>query len=146
MREAIAAALEGRDTLVVTSAGSGKSAVHEIAGLVKPGVTIVINPHVAEQLANAEVLDSVRAAGPSLIVVEDAHCMCASGPDFRPEYLRLGSFIAEMGHPTTLALTASASPAVRDEIVEKLHLHDPCVIVQEESAERLDMSAGSGSR
>jgi ATP-dependent DNA helicase RecQ len=52
------------------------------------------------------------------------------GHDFRPDYLRLGAFIADMGHPTVLALTATASPPVRKEIVEKLHMHDPLVVVR----------------
>jgi ATP-dependent DNA helicase RecQ len=177
-RESIESVLAERDTLVVMATGSGKSAIYEIAGLMKPGVTVVISPLIAlqrdrieaiekrvpgeaagvnsnvgqgerreameefeegeleylflapEQLANAEVLEQVRAAAPTLIVIDEAHCISEWGHDFRPDYLRLGAFIAEMGHPTVLALTATASPPVRAEIVERLHMHDPFVVVR----------------
>src|SRR3954453_9473831 len=177
-REAIESVLEGRDTLAVMATGSGKSAIYEISGLLKPGVTVVISPLIAlqrdrveaieertpgeaagvnsnvaqsdrreameeftegeleylflapEQLANEEVLDEIRAAGPSLIVVDEAHCISEWGHDFRPDYLRLGAFVEAMGHPTVLALTATASPPVRDEICERLQMNDPAVIVR----------------
>jgi ATP-dependent DNA helicase RecQ len=62
--------------------------------------------------------------------VDEAHCISEWGHDFRPEYLRLGAFAAELGHPTLLALTATASPPVRREIVERLGMEDPAVIVR----------------
>jgi ATP-dependent DNA helicase RecQ len=83
-----------------------------------------------EQLAKEEVLKELRAAKPSLLVVDEAHCISEWGHDFRPDYLRLGSFAAELGHPTLLALTATASPPVRREIVERLGMKDPAVIVR----------------
>jgi ATP-dependent DNA helicase RecQ len=82
-----------------------------------------------EQLANDEVLERVRAAGPSLMVIDEAHCISEWGHDFRPEYLRLGAIAETLGRPTVLALTATASPPVRAEIVERLGLRDPCVVV-----------------
>ncbi|MGN6258233.1 MAG: RecQ family ATP-dependent DNA helicase [Solirubrobacterales bacterium] len=83
-----------------------------------------------EQLAKEEVLEELREARPSLLVVDEAHCISEWGHDFRPDYLRLGSFAAELGHPTLLALTATASPPVRREIVERLGMEDPAVIVR----------------
>src|SRR5204863_3762609 len=83
-----------------------------------------------EQLANAEVLDELATAKPSLVVVDEAHAISEWGHDFRPDYLRLGAAIEALGHPPVLALTATAAPPVRAEIVERLGLRDPDIIVK----------------
>jgi ATP-dependent DNA helicase RecQ len=83
-----------------------------------------------EQLAKQEVLEELREAKPSLLVVDEAHCISEWGHDFRPDYLRLGAFAEQLGHPTLLALTATASPPVRREIVERLGMEDPAVFVR----------------
>jgi ATP-dependent DNA helicase RecQ len=177
-REAIEAVLAGRDTLVVMSTGSGKSAIYQIAGLLIEGATVVVSPLIAlqrdqvevlaeraaggaaqlnsslpaaereralaelaedaleflflapEQLANEEVLAELAVAKPSLLVVDEAHCVSEWGHDFRPEYLRLGAAAEALGRPAILALTATAAPPVRDEIVERLGLRDPAVLVR----------------
>ncbi len=67
---------------------------------------------------------------PSLVVVDEAHCISEWGHDFRPDYLRIGPLIEQLGHPTTLALTATAAPPVRREIAERLRLRDPVEIVR----------------
>ena len=82
-----------------------------------------------EQLTKPEVVDAVREAGPALFVVDEAHCVSAWGHDFRPDYLRLGGVIEQLGHPTVLALTATAAPPVRAEIVERLEMRDAEVVV-----------------
>jgi ATP-dependent DNA helicase RecQ len=83
-----------------------------------------------EQLANPEVLEQVRAAEPSLLVVDEAHCISAWGHDFRPDYLRLAEVAEALGRPPVLALTATAAPPVRAEIVERLQLRDPFVVAR----------------
>jgi ATP-dependent DNA helicase RecQ len=82
-----------------------------------------------EQLAKPEVVEAVRGAEPALFVVDEAHCVSAWGHDFRPDYLRLGGVVEQLGHPTVLALTATAAPPVRAEIVERLEMRDAEVVV-----------------
>ena len=83
-----------------------------------------------EQLANAESRAAVAAAKPSLVVIDEAHCISEWGHDFRPEYLRLRELVEELGQPRVLALTATAAPPVRREIVERLALRDPAIVVR----------------
>jgi ATP-dependent DNA helicase RecQ len=83
-----------------------------------------------EQLANPEVLEQAAEAEPSLIVVDEAHCVSAWGHDFRPDYLRLGAAAEALGRPPNLALTATAAPPVRAEIVDRLGLRDPLLVVR----------------
>ncbi|PYE51876.1 RecQ family ATP-dependent DNA helicase [Deinococcus yavapaiensis] len=82
-----------------------------------------------EQLTNDETVACLRASNPSLFVVDEAHCVSEWGFDFRPDYLRLGAAIEALGHPRVLALTATAAPPVRAEIVERLGMIEPRVIV-----------------
>ncbi|MEV7965901.1 ATP-dependent DNA helicase RecQ [Sphaerisporangium sp. NPDC088356] len=83
-----------------------------------------------EQLAKPEVIDRLRAARPSLIAIDEAHCVSAWGHDFRPDYLRLGQAIERLGHPPVVALTATAAPLVRDDILASLGLPDARQIVR----------------
>jgi RecQ family ATP-dependent DNA helicase len=83
-----------------------------------------------EQLAKPDVVERLAAVQPSLFVVDEAHCVAAWGHDFRPEYLRLGAVIEQLGHPVVIAMTATAAPPVREEIVDRLGLNDPAVLVR----------------
>ena len=78
-----------------------------------------------EQLSDPDRLAEVRALKPGLVAVDEAHCISAWGHDFRPDYLALGHLIKGIGRPPVLALTATASPPVRDDIIERLHLRNP---------------------
>ncbi len=64
-----------------------------------------------------------------LLAVDEAHCVSEWGLHFRPSYLRIHEAREALGHPVTLAVTASATPEVRRDIVTHLHLRDPLVRV-----------------
>jgi ATP-dependent DNA helicase RecQ len=82
-----------------------------------------------EQLTKPEVVEALLQGGSPLFVVDEAHCVSAWGHDFRPDYLRLGGVIEQLGHPTVLALTATAAPPVRAEIVERLEMRQSEIVV-----------------
>jgi ATP-dependent DNA helicase RecQ len=83
-----------------------------------------------EQLAVEETVARLREAQPSLFVVDEAHCVSQWGHDFRPDYLRLGEVREALGRPPLLALTATAAPPVRDEILDRLGMGNAEVIVK----------------
>jgi ATP-dependent DNA helicase RecQ len=87
-----------------------------------------------EQLARPERLSQIRDLHPSLVAVDEAHCLSAWGHDFRPDYLTLGRALATLasgrrGRPAIVALTATASGPVRQDIADRLGLRDPEVVV-----------------
>src|SRR5687767_10909782 len=73
-----------------------------------------------------ELLDALR---PKLFAIDEAHCVSTWGHDFRPEYSRLGEVRRRLGNPPTIALTATATADVRDDIVRSLGLSEPKIYV-----------------
>ncbi len=181
--EALTALVEGEDVLLISPTGSGKSLSYQAAGVLIPGVTIVVSPLLAlqedqieslgedhrtelqaarissaetqaqreavldraaadelefvflapEQLANDDVHRRLAEIGPSLVAVDEAHCVSSWGHDFRPDYFRLGELLEGLGadgvRPRMIAMTATAALPVRDDIVERLRMDDPVVVV-----------------
>ncbi len=92
-----------------------------------------------EQLARPEVLRRTQELAPSLVAVDEAHCVSAWGHDFRPDYLRLGALIDELGRPRVMALTGTAAAPVRDDIVNRLALRNPRIIVRGHARTNIDL-------
>ncbi len=82
-----------------------------------------------ERLRNQSFLEKVRGAKVHLLAVDEAHCISEWGHDFRPDYARLGRFRERLGWPQTIALTATATPKVRADVVAQLKLREPKVFI-----------------
>ena len=82
-----------------------------------------------ERFGNAGFMAALRGLPVALLAVDEAHCISQWGHDFRPSYRDLGSVRARIGSPPIVALTATADPRVRDDIVQRLELHNPTVHV-----------------
>lgn len=192
--EAIAALLDDRDVVAVLPTGAGKSAVYQLAGVLRDGITIVVSPLIAlqadqlaqladtpraprgvmlnstlgdrataevwegvtageaeflflapEQLVKDDVIARLTAVDVGLFVVDEAHCVASWGHDFRPDYLRLGEIRDRLAHPPTVALTATGAQPVREEIVERLGLRDPLLVVRGVDRPNIDLEVRRAS-
>jgi ATP-dependent DNA helicase RecQ len=81
-----------------------------------------------ETLAGDELGKALKTSGVALAAVDEAHCISEWGHDFRPAYLRLGERMRELGAPPILALTATATQSVREDIVRYLGMRAPEVV------------------
>lgn len=93
-----------------------------------------------EQLAKDDVVAELAEVGVSLLVVDEAHCIAAWGHDFRPDYLTLGEVAGRLGRPPMLALTATATSPVRTEIIERLGMDDPTILVGDVDRPNIELS------
>jgi len=75
-----------------------------------------------EQLLNAEFISELTVRPVSLLVVDESHCLSQWGFDFRPAFLEIGAARESLGRPPVLALTATATDAVVDDITELLSI------------------------
>jgi ATP-dependent DNA helicase RecQ len=82
-----------------------------------------------ERFKDREFFERLLARRVALFVVDEAHCVSQWGHDFRPDYLTLGSVVARLGRPPILALTATATDEVRQDIIRQLGMHDPHVTI-----------------
>ncbi|WP_312108654.1 RecQ family ATP-dependent DNA helicase [Brevibacillus reuszeri] len=83
-----------------------------------------------EKLQQPYVQEVLRRARVSLVAIDEAHCISQWGHDFRTDYLRLPEVIKKLGNPPVLAVTATATKAVRNEICDLLNVSGEDVIVQ----------------
>ena len=83
-----------------------------------------------ERLVREDTIQLLRECRPSLLAIDEAHCVSQWGHDFRPEYLALGQVRAKLGGVQTIALTATADAATRADIVDRLFEEQPEIFVQ----------------
>src|SRR5262245_7857702 len=89
-----------------------------------------------ERLVSEGFLDALDASSPSLVAVDEAHCIVQGGHDFRPDYLRIGKVLARLfrgaprGGPRVIACTATATPDAREEILRQLGLAGATVVLR----------------
>jgi ATP-dependent DNA helicase RecQ len=82
-----------------------------------------------ERLESERLVERLRSIGVSLLAVDEAHCVSQWGHDFRPSYLRLRGVRDGLGSPPCIALTATATPHVRSDIITHLGLREPEVVI-----------------
>jgi ATP-dependent DNA helicase RecQ len=81
-----------------------------------------------ETLGGAEASAALRASGISMAAVDEAHCISEWGHDFRPAYIQLGERLRDLGAPPIMALTATATENVRNDIIRFLGLREPAIV------------------
>jgi ATP-dependent DNA helicase RecQ len=82
-----------------------------------------------ERFKDRDFFERLLCRKVSLFVIDEAHCVSQWGHDFRPDYLGLGSIAKRLGRPPILALTATATQEVQDDIVRQLGMRDPHVTI-----------------
>ena len=82
-----------------------------------------------ERLRSSLFLEKLRETKVQLLAVDEAHCISEWGHDFRPDYARLGRLRQRLNNPQTIALTATATPDVRTDIVAQLQLQNPRIFI-----------------
>jgi ATP-dependent DNA helicase RecQ len=98
---------------------------------------VLTTPETLESRTTGPCFQHVR---PALLCVDEAHCISEWGHDFRPSYLRLDAARERLGNPVTLALTATATPRVREDIAQRLALRDPLVLTAPAHRENLRLA------
>ena len=82
-----------------------------------------------ERFFTASFQNTFEQIRPALFAVDEAHCVSQWGHDFRPDYSRLGEVRQRLGSPPTIALTATATDDVREDIIRQLGLRDPTIVI-----------------
>jgi len=82
-----------------------------------------------ERFYSQEFINTLDGIKVSLFAIDEAHCISQWGHDFRPSYIRLRNAIERVGNPPVIALTATATPEVREDIIKQLNLVNPELVI-----------------
>ncbi len=95
-----------------------------------------------ERFKSTRFVEAMAAAGDrlALFAVDEAHCISEWGHDFRPDYRRLGAVLGRLRPPRVIALTATATPEVREDIAAQLGMTRPRFHVRGFDRPNLDLS------
>ena len=99
-----------------------------------------------EKLQSKSFVDQLRSLDISLIVVDEAHCISQWGYDFRPSYLRISELRDIFPDAPVLALTASATPEVVADMMDKLRFREPNVYAKSDSIRQIQTPHTRDSR
>ncbi len=117
----------GLPATYVNSTLSGAEVSERMARVLRGEVKLL---YVApERFDVGKTAERLRAVGVRLLAVDEAHCISEWGHDFRPSYLRVKDVRQALGAPPTVALTATATPEVREDITRQLALRDPQLVL-----------------
>ena len=126
------------DAIVLNSHQSAREHAAALAASCGTETFVFLSP---EQLGNEHTQDALRRARPGLFAVDEAHLISQWGRDFRPDYMRLSAQADLLEAPVRMALTATAAPPVQREIVRRLELRDPEVVIGDFDRPQLELSA-----
>jgi ATP-dependent DNA helicase RecQ len=107
-----------RRATTINSSLEGRELYHRMQGVTAGRYRLVYAA--PERLRQTPFLHALRRAGVKRLVIDEAHCISVWGHDFRPDYLRIAQAREELGNPPVLAMTATAPPRVRRDILHRL--------------------------